>query len=493
MSQPSVRKILLVSACDDFSEVMRSLERRGFEAYMVSDGSQALERALAVVPDLLVVDVDIALIEASRLAQILRANPRTEKCAFIFIGPDGREVEGFRRDRDHYLVRPFNTEQLLAVALGHLMRRDRTEQVTRQGKQVEGNLEQVSLTDMLQIFGHNRKDGTLSLERDGRRGEIFLLEGSVINARVDRVEGEKAFFRLLHWTHGRFSFCPDIPREEVRITRPLDHLIMEGLRQNDELRAFGEQLPKPDSLLFLKVPLERLPRGLRPTTQEILVLLEYYQLVDDILNHCPRPDYDILQVLRILLDKGVVEERREEAVMVEQSVSLLYSDEIILFKDFLGERDTLLEDATAKLICLVSHPRDIQALLQYLRSFSEFEADLSASPPVKADGVCSPSYLGLLRLGETFSLRVLCLPARADAAPLWAPFCRRLLGVVAFSGNGSLDAARAFFESRSDVPVAQISLTQSVEGAFFLQKSHRESLRRLLVSFLSRLTKKEAL
>ncbi|HDR46111.1 MAG TPA: response regulator, partial [Geoalkalibacter subterraneus] len=250
------KKILFASTRGDFAEVAQALARRGFSVHTCGDGSQALERALAMVPDLMVVDVDLPMIDGPRLGQILRANPRTDKLAFLFVGPEGREVEGFRRHRDHYLARPFNHEQLLSVALGHLSRQERTEEVTRGGKQVEGDLEQVSLTDMLQILGHNRKDGTLRLERDRVRGEIQLLEGTVVNARLGSVEGEKAFFRLLTWDKGHFSFSPGVAGGEVRITQPLDHLIMDGLRQSDELNAMSGDLPPRDALLALKVPLE---------------------------------------------------------------------------------------------------------------------------------------------------------------------------------------------------------------------------------------------
>ncbi|KIH76665.1 protein of unknown function [Geoalkalibacter ferrihydriticus] len=488
MGEPNSRKILFAGARGDFSAVAESLLRRGFEVESRVDGTQALERALALVPDLMVVDVDLPLIGAARLAQILRANPRTDKLAFIFVGPEGGEVEGFRRHRDHYLVRPFNTEQVLSVTLGHLMRRERTEQVTRQSKQVEGNLEQVSLTDMLQIFGHNRKDGTLTLECDERRGTIALLEGGVINARVGRVEGEKAFFRLLSWERGRFSFFPEIPDEEVRITRPLEHLIMEGLRQIDELNAVAADLPSPDSLLFLKVPLERLPRGLRPTTQEILVLLEYYQRVEEILDHCPRCDYDIWQIIRILLEKGLVEERREESLATNDLTPLLHSDEIILIKDHFGERDTLLEGSTAKLILLAPRGSDIQSFIRYLQSMPEYEPAAEVLNGAVTAGVCD---LGLLRMGETFALRLLSLPAGEDAAPLWSPFCRRLFGVLSPAGTDNLDAAESFFSKRSDVPLARVAFVPEGEDTFFLAKGNREELRRLLVSLLTRLTQKD--
>ncbi|WP_305045283.1 DUF4388 domain-containing protein [Geoalkalibacter sp.] len=489
MSDVNSRKIVLASARGDFAEVAASLTRRGFEVQVCADGSKALERSLALLPDLMVVDVDLPLIEAARLAQILRANPRTDKMAFIFVGGEGEEVEGFRRHRDHYLVRPFNTEQMLAVVLGHLLRQERTAQVTRQGRQVEGSLEQVSLIDMLQIFGHSRKDGTLTLERDQQQGEIFLLEGSVINARCGRADGEKAFFRLLGWERGRFSFTPGLPAAQVGITQPLEHLIMEGLRQSDELNALSAKLPRLDSLLFLRVPLDRLPRGLRPTTQEVLVLLEYYQRVEDILDHCPRSDYDILQIIRILLEKGVVEERREEALLVEEREPLLHSDEIIQIRDHLGERDALLEETTAKLLVLAASSAQMEALLNYLHGFPEFKAESAPLGGARATGIRD---LGLLRLGETFALRLLSLPVLAEAAPLWSPFCRRLFGVLCLVDARGPSAAEGYFAGRGDVPLARVSFTAGEENAFYLEKGSRAGLRQLLSSLLTCLTQKDA-
>ena len=487
MKTSTGKKILFASTRGDFAEVAQALTRRGFSVHTCGDGSQALERALAMVPDLMVADVDLPMIDGSRLSQILRANPRTDKLAFLFVGPEGREVEGFRRHRDHYLARPFNHEQLLSVALGHLSRQERTEEVTRGGKQVEGDLEQVSLTDMLQILGHNRKDGTLKLERDSGRGEIQLLEGTVVNARLGSVEGEKAFFRLLTWEKGHFSFSPGVAGGEVRITQPLDHLIMEGLRQSDELNAMFGDLPPHDAFLALKVPLERLPRGLRPTTQEILVLLEHHPRLGDLLDHCPRSDYDILQIVKILIEKGLIEVRREQSA-AGISRSLLPSEEIIRLKDRLGEGDSLLEEATMKLLVLASASEDVQRLIQSFQGIAEFRVEPGGAAAL---GLGTIHDIGHLRLGETFSLRLLLLPAMEDAGPLWAPFCRRLLGVLSFCGSGRAGSAEQFFASRAKVPLARIIFNEAEGEGFMLNRGDREGVRKLLVYLMTEFIQKD--
>ena len=66
-------------------------------------------------------------------------------------------------------------------------------------------------------------------------------------------------------------------------------------------------LPGREACIKLRVPKDRLPKGLRPSTQEILILLQHYEKVADILDKCPRPDYEVLHILRILLEKGLIE------------------------------------------------------------------------------------------------------------------------------------------------------------------------------------------
>ena len=65
---------------------------RGFATSFASQGAEALEMALADVPDVVVAPVDLPLIDAARLAEILRANPRTQDARFLFLGRSGAEA-----------------------------------------------------------------------------------------------------------------------------------------------------------------------------------------------------------------------------------------------------------------------------------------------------------------------------------------------------------------------------------------------------------------
>ena len=59
--------------------------QRGLVCRVTTHGAAALEAALAEVPDALVCQLGLPLIDAARLAAILRANPRTERVRLVFL------------------------------------------------------------------------------------------------------------------------------------------------------------------------------------------------------------------------------------------------------------------------------------------------------------------------------------------------------------------------------------------------------------------------
>lgn len=479
---PSTHAIILASARPELQELKPPLEEAGWEVHLCSDGAKALQLALRLFPPLMLVDSDVPLLPGEKLAQILRANPRTEGTGFFFIGREGEEIEGFRRHTDQFLVRPFNREQLLLAIHAFRSRRERTEQVGRFDREVAGSLDQISLVDLLQVFGLNRKDGVLTLTRGEEKATVYLLEGCVVNARVGRVSGEKAFFRLLRWEQGQFWFAPGAPEVEAKIACPLDHLLMEGMRQNDEERAQQDSLPAPGTRLALRIPRERLPRGLRPTTQEVLLLLEYYQRVADILDHCPRPDFEVLQVLRVLLEKGLVEEI-EEVQPAEAAAPLLTSEEVLAVKDTYNEGATLLETATAKVILLATEPAPVRDFLDAVQGLPEFRP---AGEALLGSDRLPLGDIGLLLVGETFALRLFILPAGAETAPLWTSFGRRLFGVAALGASTEMNRAIDFFETQAHIPVARIVKPGAGASGFVLEAGNRQGLRRLLAFFATR-------
>ena len=66
--------------------IAEACAQRGLSCEVVSHGAALLEMALAELPDAVVCQLALPLIDGARLAAILRANPRTRAVPFVFLG-----------------------------------------------------------------------------------------------------------------------------------------------------------------------------------------------------------------------------------------------------------------------------------------------------------------------------------------------------------------------------------------------------------------------
>ncbi|MBN1140871.1 MAG: DUF4388 domain-containing protein [Deltaproteobacteria bacterium] len=456
------------------------LSKQGYNGRMCLNGTEALHASVASPPRLLVLDMNLSVLSAPRLVRILRRNPKTAEIDIFIVGVDEQERGVFgmlREGRDAFIPRPFNREQLVSRIIRALKQFEEVE--PDEGRTViEGNLSQMSLVDLLQVFNLNRKDGLLTLKRGKLKGKVHLLEGNVINAQTGSANGEKAFFRLLSWTAGNFHFVQGTPRTEIRIQVPTDYLIMEGLRQKDEMDSMADSLPSLDAVLKLRISRENLPKGLRPSTQEVINLLEYYDKVEDILDKASPPDFEVLHILKVLIDKKILECQQDSNPVLQDNRPLLNPADVVGIRDCLGEKDLLLEEGSAKIIVLYSSPADLHLLLETLKGIREFDPDPEMAGQ---DNPFRAGNLGRLHVGEVFSLRFFCLSAAPEAAPLWSPFSRRMIGVLSLPPHAEKREAEAFFRNRK-VPVVRVTLQPGRDSGVRLYPGGRGAWRRLLAS-----------
>ena len=118
----------------------------------------------------------------------------------------------------------------------------------RPARGMQGRLEEVPLQDLLQLFGTARKTGVLAIQRAGHDAELEVDKGCLVRCVIDGQSGlsaRKSLVRLLAWTQGNFELhraepgaAPGGPPPE-----PLEHLLLEGMRQLDELRRLVPRLP----------------------------------------------------------------------------------------------------------------------------------------------------------------------------------------------------------------------------------------------------------
>jgi diguanylate cyclase (GGDEF)-like protein len=118
---------LLVVDDDPFIARLLEIElaAAGFRVRVANDGQQALELVREDPPDLILTDVMMPHVDGFELTRQLRQDPRTQAISVIILtarGLSADKLEGFAIGADDYIVKPFDTPELLARVRGVLRR-----------------------------------------------------------------------------------------------------------------------------------------------------------------------------------------------------------------------------------------------------------------------------------------------------------------------------------------------------------------------------------
>ena len=101
----------------------------------------------------------------------------------------------------------------------------------------EGAVAGLTLSDVIQLNGHNRFSGCITVEYGKLAGSIFFRDGDVIHAEQGETVGDLAFYRILEWPGGRFQLQPKVTTTSNTIKQSLNFLLLEAHRLMDERRA----------------------------------------------------------------------------------------------------------------------------------------------------------------------------------------------------------------------------------------------------------------
>jgi len=222
------------------------LEKRGYSVETAVDGEDALARALARAPDLLITDVMMPKVDGWSLVRQLRAHSTLAMLPVIFLtalSSEDDRIRGFRLGADDYVTKPFRFEELDLRVAKTLRRTQQTVQETREqlsGSGLRGDLAQVGLSSLLVLVEMERKTGLLQLRSpQGASAQVLVREGKVVHARLDNAEepvDAECVYHLLTWAAGEFEFTSCLVEGADRVNESTTHLLMEGARLIDERR-----------------------------------------------------------------------------------------------------------------------------------------------------------------------------------------------------------------------------------------------------------------
>lgn len=417
---PQVRKILVADPDPNTARVLAPpLRQRGYQVHAARDGSRALQVAILRFPDLILFDEGCQLLDARTFVRILRTNPRTDRIPVILTG---EAVDADRARLGAYLKKPFNLDEVLARIEQVFRRADASRAVSAENREIEGNLAQIPLVDLLQILAVNRKSGRLTVEREGEKAEISLAEGRVFDAQLGTVGGEKALWRLLTHREGQFAFVPGGGATEDRIGRKLEELVLEGLRQADELARLLPELPAPQDVLERAVHPSELPPGLHPVTEEVVALLEAPRPFGELVDRCRASDLEVNRAVKALLDHGFVRQRAGQAVAPE-AAPLLAPHELHALRARIARGRSSGAQTIGKVVVAGGGPLARKAALSRFCTIPGFAA-------VQDGDHTGFGTIGRLSLGDGVRVEIVGLPGEAAYLPLWRPFAAGSVGAL---------------------------------------------------------------
>ena len=121
--QPRQRRlVLLVDDCQDTRELYAEyLELSGFDVKEAEDGIVAIDEAVRMRPDVIVMDMSLPKMDGREAARQLRADERTRSIPLVMIS--GYDLETLPLNEglwDHYLGKPCPPDKLVSV-IGRLV------------------------------------------------------------------------------------------------------------------------------------------------------------------------------------------------------------------------------------------------------------------------------------------------------------------------------------------------------------------------------------
>ena len=118
-------KILIADDEPHIRELVRLyLSREGYELEFASDGQEALEKAVMLQPDLVVLDLMMPKLDGFEVTKGIRQDSDVPILMLTVRREDAVKVAGFELGADDYLTKPFNPKELVARVKAILRRAD---------------------------------------------------------------------------------------------------------------------------------------------------------------------------------------------------------------------------------------------------------------------------------------------------------------------------------------------------------------------------------
>ena len=213
------------------NSLVRDLILKGLDPFCVvevcKDGADALLKVVDTPPDVILCDYKMPVLDGRQLFEKLRARDATRHVPFLFMASRSEIEERLRPLVDgveDFITKPFLVKDLVRIAkkvIDRLHLEKLQKSASRPGV-IQGRLEEMSMIDLMQSLGV--------------QGELYFAAGQCRDAKLGKVEGDDAVYKVVLWTAGDFEidFNAANASKRTTTTKNTTGLLMEAMRLMDE-------------------------------------------------------------------------------------------------------------------------------------------------------------------------------------------------------------------------------------------------------------------
>lgn len=97
-----------------------------------------------------------------------------------------------------------------------------------------GEINDLSLSELIEVFCNRRKAGCLTVEYPQGTAQFYLKPGAIVHAAFEDLNGVEAVHYALTLPNASFSFQSEVEAPEKSIDQPWTSVVLDGLRKIDE-------------------------------------------------------------------------------------------------------------------------------------------------------------------------------------------------------------------------------------------------------------------
>ena len=228
----------------DDNPLIRDLMCRGMgphcEVVSASDGADALLKSVDSPPDLILSDFRMPGLDGRQLLEKLRSRENTRGIPFIFVASRSDIEEKLRpavgSGVEEFIAKPFFVADLVRQVkkiVDRLHLEKMQKHASRPGV-IQGRLEEMSVTELMQSLEMGQKTCRLTLRRNGDTAELYFAAGQCKHAQLGKTEGDTVAYQVINWPEGEFEIEFGATPKRETITMSTTGLLMEAMRLMDE-------------------------------------------------------------------------------------------------------------------------------------------------------------------------------------------------------------------------------------------------------------------